>query len=83
MEREAIAAHNACVDLEQYVKQRLFARRDDYPRTVLVFIGIAGMRDRGADGVWLNAVTDKMEEEPLLMEAYGQWAQNIYAMVEE
>lgn len=82
-EEDAIKAHNACVDLEWYVKRRLFESRKQYPRTALVFIGIAGMQDRGASNAWLDTVTAKMEKEPDLMDAYGQWAQSIYARFEE
>ena len=82
-EKEAVEAHNACVDLEWYVRKRLFEKRNQYPRTALVFIGIPGMQDRGASDVWLGEVIAKMEEEPLLTDAYGQWTQSIYARVEE
>lgn len=50
-EQDAVDAHNACVDLERYIKRRLFERRNQYPRTALVFIGIGGMQDRGVEDV--------------------------------
>ena len=82
-ETEAVASHNACVDLERYVLHRLFERRNRYPRTALVFLGVPVMRERGVSEEWVNEWLMKMEDEPNITDAYGEWAQRIYAMVEE
>ena len=81
-EGEAIAASNSCVDLERHLKNRLIARRHDFPNTAMVFVGVPVMKERGAWDDRMAKALEDLEEETSLIDAYEEWVQSVYAQAE-
>jgi hypothetical protein len=72
---EARAALQAASALEDFVHDRVAARRNEYPRAALIIVGVEGLQNRG---VWSGQIVRNAEKfGPDLLDRYADWSNEL------
>lgn len=70
---EAREARNAAEQLEDFVQQRVVARRTRYPRTTLLTLGRPGLERLGLWAGQIERFAEQADDEPDWLKGYSSW----------
>ena len=76
-EEEAEIALTVGGEIEKFIKDRLVAKRFDYPRTTLMILGTPGLQRRNVWSKRMAEQTEKLMDEPDWMNQFGPWAAEV------